>query len=158
MRPSLLFLAALLLGFTLTAQSLAVKGDVPYAKQFTLSDLESLGVETVTVKDDTYSGVPVWKVLKAVGQPTGAEIKGTQVARYLLIESNDAYRVILSIPEVDPAFRDTKTLIAWKKNGKPLDAAEGPLRLLIEGDKRQTRWAKRVVSLTIVWPQTESAR
>jgi hypothetical protein len=53
-------------------------------------------------------------------------------------------------PELDPAFTDKQVLLAFLKNGKPLDEKEGPYRIVIPSDKKMARWVRQVTTLKIV--------
>lgn len=62
----------------------------------------------------------------------------------------DGYRVLFSLTEFDAAFNDRAVLLADRRNGKPLDSREGPLRLIVAGDERHARWIREVTSLEVV--------
>jgi len=40
-------------------------------------------------------------------------------------------------------------LLADKRDGKPLSADEGPIRIVVPGEKRQGRWVRQVQELRI---------
>jgi hypothetical protein len=67
-----------------------------------------------------------------------------------LVEAGDAYKVAFALSEVDPAFATREIILADKRDGKPLDAREGPLRIVAPGDKRPARWIRQVIILKIV--------
>ena len=71
------------------------------------------------------------------------------MALYLLVEATDGYRVVFALPELDPAFKDRAGLLADRRDGQPLAAAEGPLRLVVPGEKRHARWVRQALSGTI---------
>ena len=59
------------------------------------------------------------------------------------------YRALFSLPESDASFTDEQPVIlAITQNGKPLSSADGPYRVIVPGDKRQSRWVKDV---KMVW-------
>ena len=62
----------------------------------------------------------------------------------------DKYRIVFSLPEIDPTFTDRVILLATRRDGKPLSEQEGPLRLIVPDDKRPARWVRQVRMLTIV--------
>ncbi|HST09994.1 MAG TPA: hypothetical protein VLL05_06440 [Terriglobales bacterium] len=66
------------------------------------------------------------------------------------MEASDGYRVVIALPELDPAFDDKEVLLAFVRNGKALDDKEGPYRLVIPSEKRMARWVRQVTSLKIV--------
>ncbi|MDR3749834.1 MAG: hypothetical protein P4M04_17080 [Acidobacteriota bacterium] len=67
-----------------------------------------------------------------------------------MVEPIDGYKVVFALAEVDPAFATREILVADKRDGKPLDAKEGPLRIVAPGDKRAARWVRQVTTLRIV--------
>lgn len=62
-------------------------------------------------------------------------------------EGADGYRVVYSLAEFDSGFKNATILVADKKNGKELAADEGPLRIVVPGEKRQGRWTRQLVAL-----------
>jgi hypothetical protein len=77
-------------------------------------------------------------------------MKGKRMASCLLVEAADGYRVVIALPEIDPAFTDKQVVLAFLKDGKPLDAKEGPYRIVIPDEKRMARWVRQVTTLKIV--------
>src|SRR5262249_37083156 len=51
----------------------------------------------------TYEGVLLAKVLQAAKVALGKDLKGPLLAHCLLVEAADGYRVVFSLPEVDPS-------------------------------------------------------
>jgi hypothetical protein len=80
----------------------------------------------------------------------GQTLKGKRLASCLLVEAADGYRVVIALPELDPAFTDRQVLLAFLKDGKPLDEKEGPYRIVIPDEKRMARWVRQVTTLKIV--------
>jgi hypothetical protein len=71
----------------------------------------------------------------------------------LLVEAADGYRVVFALAEIDPAFATREIILADKRDGKALDAKEGPLRIVAPGDKRPARWVRQVVTLRLIAPK-----
>jgi hypothetical protein len=90
------------------------------------------------------------RVLEKAGVPFGESMKGKRLASCLLVEAADGYRVVIALPELDPAFTDEQTLLAFLRDGKPLDAKEGPYRIVLPNEKRMARWVRQVTTLRIV--------
>ena len=59
---------------------------------------------------------------------------------------------VFSLVELDPARTGPPVLLADRRDGKPLEAAEGPLRLIAPEDARPVRWVRQVASLRVVRP------
>ncbi len=121
----------------------------------TLSDLAAMPRAKVQVRthdnqDHTYEGVPLFEILKRAGLPSGEALRGTLLTRYLLMTAHDGYRVLFSLPEMDPAFSDTHALLADRMDGAPLPLQQGPFRLVIPGEKREARWIRMVERIDVL--------
>ena len=64
------------------------------------------------------------------------KLRGSHMALYLLVEAADGYRVVFALPELDRRFTERVVLLAEHRDGQPLAAAEGPLRLVVPEEKR----------------------
>jgi DMSO/TMAO reductase YedYZ molybdopterin-dependent catalytic subunit len=120
----------------------------------TLADLNSLPHATAHVRgrdgvEREYVGVLLSDVLKRAGQPLGEDLRGSLLSKYVLAIAHDGYRVLFSLPEVDPAFSDARIIVAYKVDGKPLPDREGPLRFVIPAEKREARWIRMVEKIEI---------
>ena len=100
-------------------------------------------------KNREYAGVNLRDLLTQAGVATGNEVRGKELADYVVVEAADGYRVVFSLAELDPDFGNTQVIIAERVDGQPLAAKEGPLRLVVPGDKRQARWVRMVTSISI---------
>jgi hypothetical protein len=58
--------------------------------------------------------------------------------------------VTFSLAEADPDFGDRHILVADARDGQPLDAATGPLRLIVPQDTRQGRWVRMLTSIRVL--------
>jgi hypothetical protein len=96
-----------------------------------------------------FEGVPAREILKLAGAPMGKEMCGANLALYVVAEAKDGYRVVYSLTEFDNGFTDTTILIADKRDGKSLSDDEGPLRIVVPGEKRQGRWTRQLVALKL---------
>jgi len=118
------------------------------------ADIESLTHMKVTTHASdtsaTFEGVTLKDLLEKAGIEFGQSLKGKRLASCLLVEAADGYRVVIALPEMDPAFTDKQILLAFLRDGKPLDAKEGPYRVVIPDEKRMARWVRQVTTLKIV--------
>ena len=55
----------------------------------------------------------------------------------LLVEAADGYKAIFTLAEIDPAFASREVILADKRDGKPLDAREGPFRMVARAIRRE---------------------
>jgi hypothetical protein len=97
----------------------------------------------------TYEGVLLGELLGFAGVPLGDDLKGRRLALCLLVQASDGYQVVFSLAEVDPPMTDNIVLVADRKDGKPLDAKEGPYRLVVPHDKRHSRWVRQVTEIAV---------
>ena len=97
-----------------------------------------------------FEGVLLRSVLEKAGVTFGDALQGKQLASVLVVEAGDGYRVAMALPELDPAFTDKQVVLVFLRNGKALDAKEGPYRILIPEEKRMARWVRQVTTLKIV--------
>ncbi len=136
------------------APTLHVSGPTGQSVELAVHDLDAMARETVNVVDErgkhaTYTGVPLIEILGRVGTPTGKDLRGKQVALYVLVGASDGYHAVFALAELDPAFTDRRVLLVDQRDGKKLGPAEGPFRIIAPGEKRHARWVHNVTSLTV---------
>jgi hypothetical protein len=98
----------------------------------------------------TFEGVTLRAVLEKANVEFGEALKGKRLASCLVAEAADGYRIVIALPEMDPAFTDKQIILAFLKDGKPLDEKEGPYRIVIPDEKRPARWIRQLTVLKIV--------
>src|SRR5579863_4025972 len=122
------------------------------SEEWTAPKLAQLPHETVqatneqTRTEETYSGVPLMALLVEVGVPQKPKSKDLRL--YVVAEGSDGYKVVYSLGEVSPDVHDGSVLLADSVNGRPL-ADNGPIELVISGDRRPARWVRGVVSIKV---------
>lgn len=141
-------------GFGLWAQSLQVIDVEGHSTTVTAAQMAGAAHVTVNVKDHdtpaTFDRVPLATLLSTAGIQLGDKLRGPRMTEVLLVEAADGYKVAFALAEVDPAFATREIILAVKRDGKALDAKEGPLRIVVPGDKRPARWVRQVTVLRIV--------
>lgn len=133
---------------------LSVSGEVLKPLSLTVDDLAKLPPLKVKTKDRDnnereYSGASVFEVLKAAGVTLGAELRGENMAKYVVITAADNYQVVYALAEFDPDFTSDVVLLAWAVDGKPLPKGEGPFRLVNPSDKKHARWIREIKSIKV---------
>ena len=148
---------AVLLALTLQApitwaQQLTIEPDTGKQVVLARSDIEALPHVKVTIDlsgtSATFEGASLKSVLERGGVGFG-DLKGKRLTSCLLVSAADGYRVVIALPELDPAFGDKQFILAFLKDGKALDAKEGPYRIVIPDEKRMARWVRQVTELKI---------
>jgi DMSO/TMAO reductase YedYZ molybdopterin-dependent catalytic subunit len=136
---------------------LTLTGDVQKPLSLSLEDLRHLTRTTVKAtnehqgnKEEVYEGVLLANLLKQAGVPQGTQLRGAAMAKYVVAEGSDGYRVTFSIAELDSSFQDSDVIVADTLNGMPLGEKVGPLRLVVPHDKRPGRWVRTLRSIKVV--------
>jgi hypothetical protein len=147
------FLAALILSTTLVhCQQLTVQTEAGKQTILSRADIEALPRINLNAGDPpgAFAAVSLKALLEKAGVGFGEGLKGKRLASYLLVEAADGYRVVFALPEIDPAFTDKQIVLAFSRDGKPLDDKEGPYRIVIPDEKRKARWVRQVTTLKIM--------
>jgi DMSO/TMAO reductase YedYZ molybdopterin-dependent catalytic subunit len=134
---------------------LTVSGDLPMPLKLTADDIAKMPRRTVTVEEPdgskaTYEGVSLLEVLQRAGAPLGGQLRKQALASYLLAKARDGYQVVFTLAEVDPEFANEVILLADKRNGAPLPANQGPLRLEVGNDKVGARSVRLLEAIEFV--------
>lgn len=151
--PTILF-ALLLLASPASSQQLTIQNEAGKQTVLSRADIEALPHVKISAgasgSTAVYEGAALQALLEKAGVSLGENVRGKRLASYLLVEAADGYRVVFALPEIDPAFTDKQIVLAFTKDGKPLDAKEGPYRIVIPDEKRMARWIRQVTSMKIV--------
>ena len=153
--------AAIFLGFislifvaTISAQKLEVIDAAGHSVTLTPAQIANLPHVTVEVSDHgstaRFEAVPLSAVLSTGGIQLGDTLRGARMTEAVSVEGADGYRVVFALAEIDPAFATREIVLADKRDAKPLDAKEGPFRVVAPGDKRGARWVRQVTTLRVV--------
>jgi DMSO/TMAO reductase YedYZ molybdopterin-dependent catalytic subunit len=159
-RPSkALALGALCCGIAIAADSALVVSGVSSAPlNLTLGDLAQMPRAKAAVKDHTYEGVLISALLKRAGMTLDTGMRGPLLAVCVVAEAHDGYRALFSLPELDPAFTTGMVMVADHMDGKPLAERDGPLKIVVPGDKRADRWVRGVERLRVTRVEGNGAR
>jgi DMSO/TMAO reductase YedYZ molybdopterin-dependent catalytic subunit len=138
-----------------TSNTLVISGDIPSPLTLKIEDLARMPRQTVSVPDRDgtkieYEGVLLLEILQRAGATLGKDLRGKALASYVLAKARDGYQVVLTLAEVHPEFANESILVADKRNGKPLPADQGPLRLICANDKEGARSVRMLETLQVV--------
>ena len=149
----------LLLAGVASAQSnptqVTIEGRDGKVTTLTLQELKQMPRQTVTVQNvkanttEKYEGVLLSAVLAKANAPTGKTLHGPEFRDYVEVLASDEYRVIFSLAELDPPTHANRVLLADTMDGKPLEAQQGPLKLIAPDDLRPERWVRMVTKISI---------
>lgn len=131
-----------------------VTGEVLTPLTLTAADLAAMPRTTAIGKDKrgmphTFSGVALSEIFKRAGVTTGRQLRGKNLAKYLLVTCADGYQVVFSLAELDSSFTDRVVILADQVEGHRLPAETGPFRIVVPGEKKPARSCFQVTSLAI---------
>jgi len=116
-------IALALLSVLAQSQQLTVHAEVGKQTVLSRADLESMPHVKVTTSQDhaTFEGVSLREALEKGGIAFGESLCGKRLSSCLLIEAADGYRVVIALPEIDPAVTDKQIVPAflreWQTTG-----------------------------------------
>jgi hypothetical protein len=136
------------------AQTIQVIDTAGHASTLTVAQVAAMPHVTVSVSDHDkpaqFEGVSLAALLSQAGIQLGDSLRGSRMTEVLLVEAEDGYKAVFALAEVDPAFATREIILADKRNGKAMDAKEGPFRIVAPGDKRAARWVRQVTALKLI--------
>lgn len=97
----------------------------------------------------SFTGTRVRCLLTLLGVPDGRELRGHWLRATVTAIGADSYEVAFGVAELDPSLTGRRVIVAWERDGATLDAKEGTLRLIIEGDHRPARSVRQLVALRL---------
>ena len=133
-----------------------VGGEVVRPLKLSIKELSALKSSDVKAKDrdgkeHTFKGVMLWTILDSAGVTLGKDLRGENLAKYVLVKASDGYKVVFSLPEIDPEFSEKIILLAYEVDGEPLATTEGPFRVVVPQDKKHARWIRQLNSIQIIF-------
>jgi len=139
---------------TAFSQTISVEGEVIHPLKLSAADIGKMPKKEITAADrdgkpHRYSGVPVTAILQQAGVTLGAQLKGENMSKYLLVKSGDGYEVLFSLAELDSAFTDRVIILADQVDGQPLPDGKGPFRIIVPGEKKPARWIWEVTTMAV---------
>lgn len=107
---------------------------------------------TASAHDEPVSqwrGVRLEDILSRAGVSLDKPLRGKALASFVRVTAADQYQVVFGLADLDSTLGHTQVLLVDTRDGKPLDK-DGPLRLLVPGDKRPARWVRNVTMIEVV--------
>jgi DMSO/TMAO reductase YedYZ molybdopterin-dependent catalytic subunit len=139
---------------TASGTALVIKGAVKQEVSLALADLKALPRTKLSAKGHDgamheYEGVPLQALLAKAGVPAAGDLRGKSMALFVVAQGGDGYSAVFSLAELDADFAAESVLVADTADGKELGADQGPLRLVVPGDKRQGRWVRMFKTIVV---------
>lgn len=92
----------------------------------------------------TFKGALLWQVIDRAGWVNGSQ-KNARIRHVVIVTGKDGYAAAISDGEIDPKLENKQIILAYEKDGKPLDAP----RLVVPGDLHAARSVQDVVSIAV---------
>lgn len=136
------------------ANTVKVTGEVLKPLTLSLTDLSAMPRTEAVARDKrgtphTFSGVSLADIFREAGVTTGKQLRGENLAKYVLVTCADGYQVVFSLAELDSSFTDRVVILADQMEGKPLAPGVGPFRIIVPGEKKPARNCFQVTSIAI---------
>jgi len=131
-----------------------VTGEVTKPLTLSAADLAAMPRTTAMARDKQgaghlFSGVALRDIFKEAGVTTGRQLRGENLAKYVLVTCADNYQVVFSLAELDSSFTDRVVILADQMEGRPLAAEVGPFRIIVPGEKKPARNCFQVKEIAI---------
>src|SRR6478735_4370538 len=132
--------------YAVPPHSISITADM--LSRFTRTEVTAKVHDSKPIK---WSGVRLQELMAArFYAPFGDRLKGPWLAAVVRATGADGYQVVFTLAELDAAFGNLEVLVADQQDGKPIDAADGPFRLVVPSDKRAARWVRNLTRLEIL--------
>ncbi len=144
------------------SSSVVISGVVSSIVTLTVADLQKLPKTTITVtlRTDTgtkgvysYTGPLLYTVLQKAGLVPNTSFKNDLLRQFVTVGATDNYQVTVGMAEITPDFGHEQVILAYNRDGKPLAADEGAIRLIVPGDTLAGRWVANVNSIVVGTPE-----
>jgi hypothetical protein len=70
-----------------------------------------------------------------------------RLRRTIMVTGRDGYTAVLALAEIDPEFEGKQVVLAYRRDGKPIDG--NALRLVAPGDRHGGRSVRDVVRIDL---------
>lgn len=152
-------------GVSSNASTLLITGAVEHPLTLSPSDLSQMPRSQLTARDKNdletqFGGVALFELVSRAKPLLTKHCCSNAVNAIVIVGAADGYRVIFSLPEIDPEFTANRVLLADRREDQPMRAPEGPLRLVVPDEKSYARWVRQVTSieLRIIGPTNSPTR
>lgn len=144
---------SLLLATAVEAQDLTIKRPDGTSTTITAAQRATLpritGRATFHDAPVLYEGHDLRDVLRLAGVSADS-LRGPALRRVVILVGADGYAASISLSDLDPNIGARQAVLVDREDNAPLPADRGPLRIIVVGDKRPTRWVRQVVRIEIV--------
>jgi len=122
--------------------------------ELSLDALRKLPPETAVLgshgETHEFAGARLDAVLRAAGVDFDAAGRRARVSTVVLAVARDGYEAAFSATELAGAAAPSRVLVAWSRDGAPLEAARGPFRLVVPSDPDAARGVYALERLEVI--------
>jgi molybdate transport system substrate-binding protein len=97
----------------------------------------------------SFTGVLLVDILDSAQINLNADVKNDKLSIIIVGTATDKYQAVIAYGEIDPDFGNQPVMVAYEQDGKLIADKEGPIRLIVPGDKRGGRYVSGLVSLEV---------
>ncbi|MGH7658181.1 MAG: molybdopterin-dependent oxidoreductase, partial [Gemmatimonadales bacterium] len=98
-----------------------------------------------------YSGVNLRVLLERAGLQA-TRLRGPLLARYVVVEATDGYRVSFGLAALDTGLVSRRLVLVDSLDGQALEPGKGPWRLIVAGDDHGARSVRMVSAIRVREP------
>jgi hypothetical protein len=149
-------IAVLLWTTTVSAQSaapLAVQGPDGGVRTLTATRLQTLprvsGTATAHDSRFTFEGYDLRDVLRLAGVTPVDSLRRGELRRLVVFVGADGYSAIIALSDLDPSLGGRRAILVDREDGRALPSDRGPRRIIVDGDRRPSRWVRQVVRIEV---------
>lgn len=134
--------------------ALRVTGAVQHPLTLALPDLRAMPAAEPSWQRDRQThharGVDLLALVDRAGLKLDPAVKNQRLRFAVVAEASDGYEAVFSLGELMPSLGGKSAVVAYEQDGVPIPEAEGPLKLVVTGDKAPNRWLRGLTGLRVV--------
>jgi DMSO/TMAO reductase YedYZ molybdopterin-dependent catalytic subunit len=118
---------------------LKISGAVKQQVEMSLGELRAM--ERVSVKaknrdgvEQEFEGVRLWDLVEKA-RPFGTKEHKELVNACIIVKAKDGYQAVFALAELAPSIGEKTVVLADRCDGKALPATDGPLKIVVPGEK-----------------------
>jgi hypothetical protein len=136
-----------------SAEPLAVRGPDGSVQTLSAAQLGSLpriaGSAAAHDARFTFEGYDLRDVLRLAGVTPVDSLRRAQLRRVVVFVGADGYSALIALSDLDPSLGGRRAILVDREDGRALPSERGPRRVIVEGDRRPSRWVRQVVRIEV---------
>ncbi len=107
------------------------------------------GTATAHATTFSYEGYDLRAVLALAGVTPVDSLQRAQLRRVIIFHGSDGYSALVAMTDLDSSIGARRMILVDREDGRPLPPDRGPRRMIVEGDRRPSRWVRQVVRIEV---------